>query len=161
MRVDSEQAKATHRTMTATADRFWATTPLSEMTRAQWEALCDGCAKCCLEKLEDEETRRILYTNVACRLLDRGTGRCTDYTNRSTVVPTCVTLTLAVLADPYWLPATCAYRLLAEGRSLPDWHPLLTGDPASVAKAGQAVGGWVISEEAAGPLVHHLIDWVE
>jgi uncharacterized cysteine cluster protein YcgN (CxxCxxCC family) len=161
MRTDGTQPKTTQRTMTATADRFWETTPLSEMTQAQWEALCDGCAKCCLEKLEDVDTRRIVYTNVACRLLDRGTCRCTDYTNRSKVVPTCVTLTLAVLGDPYWLPATCAYRLLAEGQPLPDWHPLLTGDPSSVAKAGQGVGGWVISEEAAGPLVHHLIDWVE
>jgi uncharacterized protein len=161
MTADSIQPETRQRTMPATADRFWETKPLAEMTRAQWEALCDGCAKCCLEKLEDEDTRRILYTNVACRLLDRATCRCTDYTNRSKVIPTCVTLTLTVLADPYWLPATCAYRLLAQGQPLPDWHPLLTGDPASVAEAGQAVGGWVISEEAAGPLVHHLIDWVE
>lgn len=147
--------------MSASDDRFWETTPLSELTKAQWESLCDGCAKCCLEKLEDENTRRIVYTNVACRLLDHSSCRCTDYPNRSRVVPSCVTLTPAVLADPYWLPATCAYRLVAEGRPLPDWHPLLTGDPSSVVEAGHAVGSWVISEDAAGPLVHHLIDWVD
>jgi len=140
---------------------FWEYKTLEELGTEEWEALCDGCGRCCLNKLQEEGTDRTFYTDVGCRLLDGDTCRCTDYTNRSKVVPTCVTLTLAVLGDPYWLPATCAYRLLAEGQPLPDWHPLLTGDPSSVAKAGQGVGGWVISEEAAGPLVHHLIDWVE
>ena len=92
---------------------FWKRKNLAEMTDAEWESLCDGCAKCCLYRLEDEETRRIYFTNVHCRLLDTATARCTDYPNRSLRVPDCVTITPAVLADPYWLPRTCAYRLLA------------------------------------------------
>ena len=142
-------------------DRFWESTPLSAMTPEQWESLCDGCAKCCLEKLEDEETERIHYTNVACKLLDLGTCRCGDYANRTQVVSNCIILTLAVLEKPRWLPATCAYRLVTEKRPLPAWHPLLSGDPASVEEAGQSVYGRVISEENAGPLILHLVDWVE
>ena len=142
-------------------DRFWETTPLTAMTPAQWESLCDGCAKCCLEKLEDEDTRRIVYTNVACKLLDQDSCRCCDYANRSRVVPSCVTLTPAELEDPYWLPSTCAYRVIAEGGLLPDWHPLISGNPDSVVEAGHSIGGRVISEEQAGPLVHHLIEWVD
>jgi uncharacterized cysteine cluster protein YcgN (CxxCxxCC family) len=142
-------------------DRFWETTPLAAMTQAQWESLCDGCAKCCLEKLEDEDTRRIVYTNVACKLLDQDTCSCTRYAERSRLVPNCVTLTPAVLEDPYWLPATCAYRLVAEHRPLPSWHPLLSGEPDSVRRAGHSIGGRVISEEDAGPLAHHLIDWID
>ena len=142
-------------------DRFWETTPLDAMTPEQWESLCDGCAKCCLEKLEDEDTRRIAYTNVACKLLDRESCRCIDYAQRSRVVSDCVTLTPALLKDPYWLPATCAYRLVAESRPLPDWHPLNSGDPASVGEAGQSVYGRVIGEDEAGPLVLHLVDWVD
>lgn len=131
------------------------------MTPEQWESLCDGCAKCCLEKLEDEDTRRILYTNVACKLLDPDTCRCRHYEQRSRIVSDCITLTPAALEDPYWLPATCAYRLVAEGKPLPQWHPLLSGSPDSVIDAGQSVGGRTISEENAGPLLHHLIDWIE
>ena len=142
-------------------DRFWETVPLSAMTQRQWESLCDGCAKCCLEKLEDEDTKRIVYTNVACKLLDPDSCRCADYPNRSRIVSNCVTLTPAVLEDPYWLPATCAYRLVAEGKPLPDWHPLVSGDVASVVEAGHSIAGRVISEEDAGPLLHHLIEWVE
>jgi len=147
--------------MTQSEDRFWETTTLADMTAAEWESLCDGCAKCCLEKLEDEETRRIVYTNVACRLLDQESCRCADYPNRSRIVSNCVTLTPAVLDDPYWLPATCAYRRIAEGKGLPKWHPLISGDPDSVSAAGHSIGGRVIGEEQAGPLVHHLIEWVE
>jgi uncharacterized cysteine cluster protein YcgN (CxxCxxCC family) len=142
-------------------ERFWETTPLAAMSPEQWESLCDGCAKCCLEKLEDEDTKHIVYTNVACKLLDEDSCRCSDYKRRSHLVPNCVTLTPAVLREPYWLPATCAYRLVAEGRPLPDWHPLVTGDPSSVDAAGQMIRGRVISENDAGPLVHHLIDWIE
>ena len=142
-------------------DKFWETTPLSALTSEQWESLCDGCAKCCLEKLEDEDSRRIYYTNVVCRLLDLDSCRCKDYPNRSRVVPSCVTLTLAVLEEPYWLPSTCAYRLIAEKRPLPDWHPLISGDPATVLETGKSVYGRVISEDDAGPLVHHLVDWLD
>ena len=147
--------------MNKTVDRFWETTPLSAMSPRQWESLCDGCAKCCLEKLEDEDTRRIHYTNVSCKLLDQDTCRCGNYSQRSNLVPNCVTLTPAVLQDPYWLPSTCAYRLIAEGMPLADWHPLISQDPDSVRLAGHTIGGKVVSEEDAGPLLHHLIEWVE
>lgn len=147
--------------MSSSKDRFWETTPLAAMTPEQWESLCDGCAKCCLEKLEDEETRRIVYTNVACRLLDLDTCRCTNYRQRARVVSNCVRLTPATLDDPYWLPSTCAYRLVREGKPLPDWHPLLSGDPETVFRSGHSVRGRVISEDAADQLIHHLIDWAE
>lgn len=139
---------------------FWQTVPLSEMSREQWESLCDGCAKCCMQKLEDVDTREVVYTNVVCRLLDLDTCRCTNYRNRSTVVPTCVTLGVGDLRDPYWLPSTCAYRLLAEGKTLPAWHPLVTGDPDSTFEAGHSVHGKVVSEIDADDLELHLIDWV-
>jgi hypothetical protein len=139
---------------------FWNTTPLSHMTRAEWESLCDGCAKCCLQKLEDEDTRAIFYTNIACDLLDPETCRCTRYKERSVLVPTCVTLTLAHLEDPYWLPPTCAYRLLAEGKDLPPWHPLVSGDPRSVELAGHSIRGRYVPESEAGDWEHHLIDWI-
>lgn len=131
------------------------------MNRDEWESLCDGCAKCCLYRLEDEDTREIYFTNVHCRLLDTETARCTDYPNRSARVPDCVTITLKELEDPYWLPATCAYRLLAEGKPLPEWHPLISGDPASVVAAGQRVCNRTICEDEADELENHLIDWVE
>jgi uncharacterized cysteine cluster protein YcgN (CxxCxxCC family) len=131
------------------------------MDPEQWESLCDGCGRCCLEKLEDEDTRRIHYTNVACKLLDHETCRCKDYLNRSRLVHNCIELSPATVEDPYWLPNTCAYRLIREGEPLPDWHPLLTGDPDSVRSAGKSVAGRVIAEEDAGPLIHHLIEWVE
>ena len=140
---------------------FWERKSLTEMTRAEWESLCDGCAKCCLYRLEDAATRAVYTTNVHCRLLDAETGRCTDYPNRSTRVPDCVTITPKLLEDPYWLPTTCAYRRLAEGRGLPSWHPLLTGDPASVRRAGQQVCGRTICEDAADDLENHLVDWFD
>ena len=141
-------------------DRFWETTKLERMTRQQWESLCDGCAKCCLQKLEDIDTREIFYTNVVCRLLNLETCRCSDYANRSRRVPSCVTLTLRDLQDPYWLPSTCAYRLLSEGKRLPAWHPLISGDPGTVVASGHSVRGKVVPETAADDLEHHLIDWV-
>ena len=130
------------------------------MSREMWESLCDGCGKCCLQKIEDEETREIFFTNIVCDLLDLERCRCTHYQERSKLVPNCVTLTPNDLADPYWLPETCAYRLLAEGKSLPDWHPLVSGDPESVEKAGHSIRGKVIRESAAGDWEHHLVDWI-
>ncbi len=114
---------------------FWKK-PLAEMTRAQWERLCDGCGRCCLIKLEDEDTGRIHHTSVACKLLDRQSCRCRDYSGRKTIVPDCVRLTLSKLVKIRWLPPSCAYRLRLEGRDLPPWHPLLSGDPDSVRRAG-------------------------
>ena len=139
---------------------FWKTIPLDRMTQAQWESLCDGCAQCCLQKIEDEDTREIYYTNIACDLLDAENCRCTHYTERSQRVPTCVTLTPEHLKDPYWLPPTCAYRLLAEGKPLPDWHPLVSGDPDSVELSGHSVRGRTVPESEADDWEFHLIDWI-
>ena len=129
--------------------RFWETVPPKKMTPAEWEALCDGCGKCCLNKLEYEDTGEVEYTRIACRLLDGETCRCSDYGNRFAHVPECVRLTPKSLPKiAYWMPATCAYRLLWQGETLPDWHPLVTGDPDSTHKAGQSVQGWTLPESA-------------
>jgi uncharacterized protein len=137
---------------------FWEDVPLQNLDRAQWEALCDGCGKCCLHKLEDEDTGEVLPTNVACRLLDRRTAQCSDYRNRRTLVLDCITLTPAKLLTMDWLPKTCAYVLRADGKPLPIWHHLRTGDPDSVHRAGASVRGWTISEVDAGDLEYHVID---
>ena len=137
---------------------FWETKPLTAMSKAEWESLCDGCGKCCLNKLEDAETGEIFATNVACKLLDRRTARCTDYKNRKARVPDCVRLTPAALTRIEWLPSTCAYLLLYRGEALPDWHPLVTGDPESVHRAGVSVRGWTVSELEAGELEMPIIE---
>ncbi|HEX8389383.1 MAG TPA: YcgN family cysteine cluster protein [Sphingomonas sp.] len=138
--------------------RFWEDTPLDRLDHAQWEQLCDGCGKCCIHKLEDEETGELLATNVACRLLDRRSGLCSDYRHRRAYVPECVRLTPGNVRDIEWLPRTCAYRLRAAGEPLPDWHHLNTGDRESVHRAGQSVRGWTVSEDDVGDLEHHLVD---
>ncbi|WPL16872.1 hypothetical protein Thiowin_01848 [Thiorhodovibrio winogradskyi] len=146
--------------MNNTSLPFWESTPLEAMTLEQWESLCDGCAKCCLNKFEDEDTGEIHYSNVACFLLDHDSGRCLDYPLRSSRVPDCVTLTLETLYNPGWLPRTCAYRRLAEGKPLPDWHPLITGDPDSVMRSGHSVLGRIVCETEADDPLLHLIDWI-
>ncbi|PTQ13433.1 hypothetical protein CLG96_04900 [Sphingomonas oleivorans] len=138
--------------------RFWEEKTLEQMTRAEWESLCDGCGKCCLHKLEDDETGELFPTNVACKLLNRHTGQCSDYRRRRMFVPECVRLTPAKLRTLDWLPFTCAYRLLAEGEKLPEWHPLISGDPESVHRAGVSVRGWTVSEDEAGDLEYHIVD---
>jgi len=138
--------------------RFWEEKSLRAMTREEWESLCDGCGKCCLHKLEDEITGEIFPTNVACRLLDRRQGRCRDYKNRKSLVPDCVQLTANKLDHLEWLPKTCAYRLVADGQPLPEWHHLLTGSYESVHEAGASVRGWTVSEDDAGELEHHIVD---
>ena len=140
-----------------TADRFWEK-PLTALDRAQWEALCDGCGKCCVHKLEDEETGELVATNVACRLLDRRMGRCSDYKHRHAYVAECVRLTPRTAATLDWLPSTCAYRLRANDQPLPDWHYLISGDSESVHAAGQSTRGWTVSEDDAGELEHHIVD---
>ncbi|WP_078120870.1 YcgN family cysteine cluster protein [Thiosocius teredinicola] len=140
---------------------FWKEKKLAEMNHKEWESLCDGCAKCCLYRLEDEDTREIYYTNVHCRLLNTETARCTDYPRRSIRVPDCITITPEILHDPYWLPRTCAYRLLAEGKDLPRWHPLITGTPDSVVRAGQRVCHRTVCEDDADALENHLVDWID
>jgi hypothetical protein len=136
---------------------FW-DKPLTALTRAEWEQLCDGCGKCCLHKMEDELTGEVHPTNVACRLLDRQSCRCSNYRGRRAYVPDCIRLTAANVERFAWLPTTCAYRLRAEGEPLPEWHPLITGDPESVHRAGVSARGWTISEDDAGDLEHHLVD---
>jgi uncharacterized cysteine cluster protein YcgN (CxxCxxCC family) len=138
-------------------DRFWEL-PLRDLTRAEWEALCDGCGQCCLHKLEDADTGEILHTNVACRLLDTGTAQCRDYRHRKAFVPDCLRLTARNVYDIAWLPHSCAYRLRARGEPLPEWHYLLTGDREEVRHAGFSIVGRAISEIHAGPLEHHIMD---
>jgi len=137
-------------------DRFW-DEPLEALNRDEWEALCDGCGKCCLHKLEDEDTGEVIRTNVACRLLDLSSGRCADYRHRKAMVPDCLRLTLKLVREVRWLPATCAYRLRADGKPLPDWHYLECGDRTAVRRAGQSVIGKAISEVLAGPLEDHIV----
>ena len=133
--------------MTNLRPKFWETVPLSKMTTPEWEALCDGCGKCCLQKLEYEDTGEVEYTRIACKLLDGESCRCAKYETRHQYVPDCVRLSPKTLPKiAYWLPKTCAYKLLHEGYELPLWHPLITGDPDSVHKAGVSVQGWTIPE---------------
>ncbi len=129
------------------APRFWERKPLADMSRAEWEALCDGCGKCCLNKLEDEDSGAVALTRVACRLLDDATCRCAHYENRHQFVPDCIQLTPQNLKDNlYWMPETCAYKLLHLGLPLEDWHPLVSGDPQTVHRAGVSVQGMTLSE---------------
>jgi hypothetical protein len=139
-------------------ENFWETKALDRMTRAEWEALCDGCGKCCLHKIQDADTGEVLPTNVACKLLDRDSARCSDYRHRKVRVPDCLRLTARNVNAHPWLPETCAYRLLANGEPLPDWHYLVCGDPEAVHRAGESTRGWTVSEVEAGPLEHHIVD---
>lgn len=118
---------------------FWKRKALEEMTREEWESLCDGCARCCLYKLQDEDTGEIYYTNVVCRLLDTFRCRCTAYMERARLMPTCLVLEPAMVRQLKWMPKTCAYRLLAEGKDLEWWHPLVSGNPSTVHAAGISV----------------------
>jgi uncharacterized protein len=131
-------------------DEFWKRKSLAEMTNSEWESLCDGCALCCLQKLEDEETGDVYFTDVACRLLDTETCRCTDYAARAKKVADCLVLSADEPDTFHWLPGSCAYRRLADGKDLPEWHPLLTGDPESVHEAGISAMDKVVSETETG-----------
>jgi uncharacterized cysteine cluster protein YcgN (CxxCxxCC family) len=143
------------------APEYWLKTPLSAMSRLEWEALCDGCGRCCLLKLEDEDTGAVAYTDVHCRLFDPDTCRCGNYAHRKRLVVGCVQLTPETIDDSApWMPETCAYRRLHEGRDLPDWHPLVTGDPDSPRKAGMSmrnasVPEWEVDED---DLEDHIIE---
>lgn len=129
------------------ADRFWEYKPMDRMTQPEWEALCDGCGKCCLNKLEDEDSGEVTLTRVACRLLDDATCRCAQYDIRHQFVPDCIVLKPENLdSHAYWMPQTCAYRLLWEGKPLYDWHPLISGTAQSVHDAGVSVQNWTLSE---------------
>ncbi|MTJ04933.1 MAG: YcgN family cysteine cluster protein [Sediminimonas qiaohouensis] len=127
--------------------RFWETVPLSRMTRAEWEALCDGCGKCCMNKLEDEDTGEVALTRVACRLFDDSTCRCGQYQERHQFVPECIVLKPTNMdTHAYWMPDTCAYKLLWQGKPLYDWHPLISGTPDSVHAAGVSMQGRTVPE---------------
>ncbi len=132
--------------MNAQHEQFWLTKSLAAMSREEWESLCDGCGRCCLVKLEDDENGEVSYTDIACRLLDCDTCQCKDYAARNHKVPDCLPLTPEKLASIDWLPPTCAYRLVAEGRDLYWWHPLVSGDRSTVHEAGMSVRGRVVSE---------------
>jgi uncharacterized protein len=126
---------------------FWKTKSLAQMSQSEWESLCDGCGKCCLSKLEDEDTGEIHWTSVACRLFDSGACKCRDYPNRTKKVHDCVQLTPDNVGTISWLPSTCGYRLVNEAKDLFDWHPLISGDPDTVHKAGVSVRGRVTAFE--------------
>jgi uncharacterized protein len=141
---------------------FWKNKTLEEMSSAEWESLCDGCARCCLEKLEDEDTGKIYFTHVSCKLLDAGLCACKDYANRSDQVPDCVRLTPENVRTLNWLPPSCGYKLVAEGRDLYWWHPLVSGDPNTVHEAGVSVRGRVQGTEneiADADLEDHIVQW--
>jgi uncharacterized cysteine cluster protein YcgN (CxxCxxCC family) len=142
--------------------KFWEHKSLTEMTAEEWESLCDGCGLCCLKKLEDEATGEIEYTDVACRLLDVERCRCTRYAARTELVADCIRLTPGTIDAVSWLPASCAYRLVAEGHPLEWWHPLVSGDPDTVHRAGISLRGRAVSERDVHPLEieERVIHWV-
>lgn len=136
-------------------ESFWRTKSLDEMTPQEWESLCDGCARCCLVKLEDEDNGEVHLTRLACSLLNIGTCRCSDYANRHEKMPDCLSIDLAKVRSLAWLPKTCAYRRLDEGRDLAWWHPLVSGSPDTVHLAGISIRSWSISEQSAGTAAYH------
>lgn len=138
---------------------FWLTTSLEDMNQQQWESLCDGCAKCCLHKLEDSRSGELFFTNVVCRYLDQESCTCSEYARRSTLVPDCIVLDKHNL-DTSMMPQTCAYRLLSEGSDLPEWHPLVSGVAITVETSGNSIRGRVVSELDADELEYHMIDWI-
>ncbi len=143
--------------------RFWETKRLEDMTASEWESLCDGCGRCCLNKLEDVDTGDVFFTNVACRLLKPRACQCSNYPRRHDFVPECIVLEPHTVAGNTALPSSCAYRRLAEGRHLADWHPLVSGDPASVHKAGISVRGRTINEKYVDEdqWESHIVHWFD
>lgn len=133
--------------MSTLRPRFWEDTPMTRMTREEWEALCDGCGKCCMNKLEDEDSGEVVLTRVACRLFDDTTCRCSQYPTRHRFVPECIVLKPGNMdANLYWMPETCAYKLLWQGKKLYDWHPLISGDPQTVHDAGVSMQSRTVPE---------------
>jgi uncharacterized cysteine cluster protein YcgN (CxxCxxCC family) len=139
---------------------FWKTKKLTEMTTQEWESLCDGCGKCCLHKLEDEKTGNIAFTNVACKLIKLNTCRCSRYNQRTELIPACLDIKKLDIKKYNWLPSTCAYRLLNEGKELPAWHPLISGNIASVKRAGVSISSYAITESSTKNIEEHIIRWL-
>lgn len=138
---------------------FWKQKTLARMSHKEWESLCDGCGKCCLFKLENQSDGDVFYTDVACRLLNIKTCRCSDYANRTKKVRDCLKLTPTDVEKFRWLPSTCAYRLVHEGKDLPGWHPLISGDSDSVHKAGISIRDRAVSENRRRRLEEHIVIW--
>ena len=144
------------------SEPFWRRKRLDQMTPSEWESLCDGCGKCCLYRLEDQDTGELEQTNVACKLLNCATGQCSNYPKRKKIVPDCIQLTPAKVHKMNWLPATCGYRLVAQGKDLYWWHPLVSGDPETVHEAGVSVRGRVAGSESDIPQrdwEDHIVKW--
>ena len=140
--------------------KFWETKTLAEMSTSEWESLCDNCGKCCLIKLEDEDSGEIAFTSVVCNLIDLESCRCTRYSERTALVPECIDLKQHDFAAYNWLPATCAYRLLTDGKPLPDWHPLISGNTESVKDAGVSISSYAIKESQVDDPEDHIISWL-
>jgi len=140
---------------------FWKNKALTDMTSQEWESLCDGCAKCCIFKFEEDETGHILQTDVVCKLLDLESCKCTKYNKRKVLVPDCITITHDNILQLKWMPASCAYRLLALGKALPDWHPLVTGNEHSAKQAGKTVQGRVVSASDVDDIEERIIGWFD
>ncbi len=140
---------------------FWETKSLTEMTTEEWESLCDRCGKCCLHKLEDEDTGEIFFTSVVCELSNLEDCSCSEYQKRCTLVPECLDLKQHDFAEYNWLPATCAYRLLVDGKPLPSWHPLISGTFESVHEAGVSIRSYAMKESQVDNLEEHIIEWLE
>lgn len=143
-------------------EKFWKHYPLEQLNAAEWEALCDGCGLCCLVKLEDEDSGQVVYTKVACQLLDTQTAQCSDYANRKQFVPDCLQLTPELVPQLHWLPASCGYKRVQLGLDLPDWHPLITGKPQSDIPAKKSAARRCISEKDIDPddIEEYVVRWV-
>lgn len=144
-----------------TKSKFWETKTLAQMSTVEWESLCDNCGKCCLHKLEDEESGDLAFTRVACDLINLDTCRCSRYDERCTLVPDCLDLKQHDFAEYNWLPDTCAYRLLTDGKPLPDWHPLITGTQDSVRDSGNSVSDYAIKESEVDDMEDYIIGWLD
>ncbi len=140
---------------------FWEEKTLAQMSVPEWESLCDNCGKCCLHKLEDEDTGKVYYTRAVCNLIDLDSCRCTRYSERCTLVPDCLDLKQHDFSEYTWLPATCAYKLLANGDMLPEWHPLISGTPDSVKTAGVSISSYAMKESEIDDLEEHIIQWLD
>lgn len=138
---------------------FWKTKSLAELSKQEWESLCDSCGKCCLHKLEDEASGEVFYTSVVCDLINLDNCRCTRYADRCNLVPNCLNLRQHAFTKFNWLPATCAYKLLAEGEELPSWHPLVTGNNTAMHNAGVSIRSYAMKESTVEHIEQHIIKW--